>query len=232
MQTFFNLLTVSLLSILLFLNVFEYLKPKIGEVVKSQARTGEIYSLTLEGYPEVLNTLLEKNFSFSYIDGKVYLTLRSKEKFEKILKIYRQLKAREKKLHLASAAIKPLIEEDIATAKKTLEKLKADYNRLKDVLQAQNMVPDFSSLKGLVVEKEKETFEGWTKYWDLKREQIINDFKNPVEEPQINLADLEAKAVQFFGNELQVKLFDLYLKIKIFETRLEADTFKLETYED
>ncbi len=228
MQLFFNLLTVLLLTIILIFNFLGYLKPLRNSVAKNQLQEGQTYSLTLKGYPKILAFLLKERISFSYIDGKVYLILHNKDTFKKVLQFYQKIKSRERKLYLASAAVKPLIEEDIAMTKKNLEKITKEYKRLKEVLQTQNMVPDFSPLEPLVAQKERETFEGWTKYWDLKREQIINGFKKVVEEPKVNLNDLETRAVRLFGNELQENLFTLYLKIKIFETRLEADTYKLE----
>ena len=230
MQIIFNFLTVLLLVIILSLEIFPFLKVPKAVVKESQPKKVETYTLTLPGNEEILTFLLKENLSFSYLDGKIYLTLHNKEEFQKILKLYKQTERKLKKIQLASAAVIPLIRRDIKTTQQLLGETLDDYQRLKMVLQNQNMVPDFSQLSPLVVEKQKQTFESYTKYWDLKREQILNGFKHPVEEPQINTADLENKALQFYGNELQAKLFGLYLKLKILETRLEADTYKLKEY--
>ena len=230
MQIIFNFLTVLLLVIILSLEIFPFLKAPKAVVKESQPKQVEIYTLTLQGTDELLNFLLKENIGFSYIDGKIYLTIHSKEKFQKILKLYKQTEEKLKKLRLASAAVIPLIRKDIKTVQQLLEETLEDYQRLKTVLQNQNMVPDFSQLAPFVVEKQRQTFESYTKYWDLKRGQILNGFKKPVKEPQINTVDLENKALQFYGNELQAKLFGLYLKVKILETRLEADTYKLKEY--
>jgi len=230
MQTFFNILTLILLTVILILNLFPLLKVSKTAPPKAVKETESFYSLTIDAKPLILKFLFKENATFSYINGKVYLSLRDKETFKKLLSLYEEAKKREKKLKLVSQALIPLIEDDIKEVQKRLKELKDDYERLKKVLQSQKMVPDFSPFQPLVVEKQRETFEGFLKYWDQKREQLLNGFKTVVKEPEINLKDLETKAVQFYGNELQTKLFNLYLNIQILESRLEADTYKLKEY--
>ena len=230
MQTVFNILTLTLLTVILILNLFPLLKVSKTAPSKAVKETKSFYSLTIDAKPSILKFLLKENATFSYIDGKVYLNLQNKETFKKLLSLYEETKKREKKLKLVSQALIPLIEDDIKEVQKRLKELKEDYERLKKVLQSQKMVPDFSPFQPLVVEKQRETFEGFLKYWDQKREQLLNGFKTVVKEPEINLKDLETKAMQFYGNELQAKLFNLYLKISVLESRLEADTYKLKEY--
>jgi len=230
MQTVFNILTLILLTVILILNLFPLLKVSKTVSPKAVKETKSFYSLTVDAKPSILEFLLKENATFSYIDGKVYLSLRDKETFKKLLSLYEEAKKREKKLKLVSQALIPLIEDDIKEVQKRLKELKEDYERLRKVLQSQKMVPDLGLLQPFVVEKQRETFEGFLKYWDQKREQLLNGFKTVVKEPEINLKDLETKAVQFYGNELQAKLFNLYLKISVLESRLEADTYKLKEY--
>ncbi|NPB05832.1 MAG: hypothetical protein GXO08_05590 [Aquificae bacterium] len=231
MQTVLSLLTVVLVSILLLLEVFPLLKPK-KETLQTEPRAvyETPYTLSLEGDLGLVELLLKEGFRFTYSDGKVFLVLTDQTKVKRVLNLYGEYEKRRKLEKLASAAVLPLIEEDALRTSELLKEVRKELQTLKEVLKARKALPNLGVFEEFVLELQRETFTAYSAYWDKKREQILNGFKEFVPEPEVDYARLLEKARQYYGDTLKVKFFELYLKEKLLESRLEADYYKYKEY--
>jgi hypothetical protein len=227
-----NLLTF--LAVLIFLGweLFKDIHPQPLKVQNTSELERETfkYSLTLRGDVDLLNLFLEKNWYFSYSDGKVFLLLPDKSSVKEVLKLYTDYLIERKKRRFARFAIEKLIESDIEKTKKKLFLTEKNFRELYNLLKERGMIPSLTVFKEDVKNLQRNIFRSYSEYWDNKYKQILKGFATFVDEPIIDFRSLVKKAQTYYGDKLKVRLFKLYLEKIYYETRLETDLFKYKQY--
>ncbi len=226
-----NLITVLLLALILLLEVIPFFKPKREQSFPPKPQKLETpYTLSFEGTIDLVEKLLREGYRLSYSDGKVFLVLENRTEVQKVLNLYKEYVNKTETRKWVLKTLLPLIKEDIEETKVRLKELRKEYLPLRKVLKERNLLPDLGIFKNLIRDLQRETFEKFLLYWERKREQIESGYRTFVEEPKVSIETLLEKASQLYGNSLKLKLFKLYLEIKLLESRLTADLFKYNEY--
>jgi len=105
-----------------------------------------------------------------------------------------------------------------------------NYGELYNLLKERGIKVSFEVFGDDIKNLRREIFEAYNLYWKKKYEQLLNGFKEFVKEPSFDFGYLIQKAETFYGNDLKVRLFKLYLNKVYYETHLEADLFKYREY--
>jgi len=184
----------------------------------------EIYTLSLNCGLDFLKFLTSKGFQFSYYDGKVFLSLRNRKVLEEILKLYGRYRKNKIEQISINFVLKHLLERDIKKTEEEIGKTEEDFKNLYRIFSERGVKPNFTIFKTYILELQKKVFEGYRTYWYKKREQILKGFSLLVEEPKFDLSELLKKAAAYYGDNLKLRLFGLYLKLKLLEAKLAADT--------
>ena len=229
MRGFFYFSAFGLLSAILFLQgyiTFQLIKK--GENLKKPPPS---YEVVLKGDGELANLLLKKGWTFSYKKGDIEIKVKSPQGLGEILNLYSQYLERKKRWKEATFAVRSLIKGDIKLVEDKLSQLRKEYGELKDLLTSRGIKVSYSPFLADITELQGKVFQSYTSYWDKKLKQILDGFKNPVTEPSVDLKKLLQRGTIFYGDDLKLRLFRLYLNIKVYESRLEADLVKYREYE-
>jgi hypothetical protein len=228
---FYTSVIVLLLSILSLEGYLTYTLLKGKEEKKETPRVKTSYEIILRGDGNLAQLLLEKGLAFSYKKGDIEIKVENPQRLEEILKLYSHYLEEKKRLEKASFAIRSLIKEDIKLVEDKLSHLRKEYGELKGLLTSRGINVSYSPFLADITELQRKVFLSYTFYWDSKLKQLLGGFKNPVNEPSVDIKKLLQRASIFYGDDLKLRLFRLYLNIKIYESRLEADLVKYREYE-
>ncbi len=211
------------------------LKVKHGGSVKVEEESKQPpppdYTLTLKVPPTFAKTLLEKGYKFEYSRGFITVRLREPQKVNEVLELYGNYTEKLQRETVLRGVIAQLIKEDIARAKAAIKYWQEQFDQIAPVLTERGIKLDFSALSERVLRKEREVFESYLRYWDMKLKQLEENYGFEVEEPSINAARLVLYAQSVFGDDVKSRLFKFYLMKKLNTARLEADLYKLHEYE-
>jgi hypothetical protein len=233
MATVINVLTFLIVSLFVGWQIFERFshKPIKKPLQKTEEVTPFKYSLTLKGDLNLYKLFLNKNIYCSYSEGKIFLFLKSKKEVEGVVKLYLKYTNNNKVKEQAKFTVAQLIKTDIAYTQSKLSEAQKDYKDLYNLLKDRGIPVSFKVFKEDIKIFQRKTFNEISQFWDSKFRQLLSNFNSTVEEPDISLSSLMDKASSYFGNDLKLRLFKLYLKKLYYETRLEADLFKYKQYE-
>ncbi len=230
MGTVINILTLLVVSLFVAWEVFEKVHTQPVKEIKPSHPQRVEYSLTLEGNMDFLKLLLDKNWYFSYSDGKVFLLLPDKGAVKEVLNLYGKYLTETRKRKFARYTVRNLIKLDMEKVREKLLSAENNYGELYNLLKERGIKVSFEVFGDDIKNLRRKIFEAYNLYWEKKYEQLLNGFKEFVKEPSFDFAYLIQKAETFYGNDLKVRLFKLFLNKVYYETRLEADLFKYREY--
>ncbi len=201
-----------------------------GEVTTNPTARKEVYTFTFRGDIDLAKELLQRGFYVSYSDGKIFVSVPGRERALKVLDLYGNYTKSYSLKGEAAYAVKKLIEEDINKTRGELKKTSEDFGELKRLLTARGVNTDFSPFEEEVLSLQREMFKGTTSYWDQKYQQILSGYDKAVKPPKVDITPLLERARSYLNDELRLRLFKLWVKGKILESRLTADLVKYREY--
>ena len=193
-------------------------------------KSSAVYTFTFKGDIKLAKELLQRGFYVSYSDGKIFLSVPNREKAVEVLDLYGNYTKNYSQRVEAAYAVSKLIGEDIKRTREELKKTQEDFEELKRILTARGIDVDFSPFGKKVLDLQREVFEETTSYWDRKYQQILSGYKIAVHTPRVDINPLLERARNYLNDELKLRLFKLWVKGKILESRLTADLVKYREY--
>jgi len=201
-----------------------------GKISTHTPKSSAVYTFTFKGDIELAKELLQRGFYVSYSDGKIFLSVPNREKAVEVLDLYGNYTKSYSQRVKAAYAVSKLIGEDIKRAREELKKTQEDFEELKRILTARGIEINFSPFERDVLDLQREVFEETTSYWDRKYQQILSGYKIAVQTPRVDINPLLERARNYLNDELKLRLFKLWVKGKILESRLTADLVKYREY--
>ena len=230
----FFIVVILLLAVLLsqwFPVAEKLLKQHPGEKIPSLTpKSSAVYTFTFKGDIKLAEELLQRGFYVSYSDGKIFLSVPNREKAVELLDLYGNYTKSYSQRVKAAYAVSKLIGEDIKRTGEELKKTQEDFEELKRILTARGIEVNFSPFERDVLDLQREIFEETTSYWDRKYQQILSGYKIAVQTPRVDINPLLERARNYLNDELKLRLFKLWVKGKILESRLTADLVKYREY--
>jgi hypothetical protein len=229
-----NILSFSFIFLILILELYtNFYKPVlVKKAQKVVPKVGREYYLTLPADLDLAEKLLKEKFVFSYSPQGIFLSLNSTQNVEKLLNFYKKYRENLEKQNIAKKVVVNFIKENLAVLKKEYKETLTDYQKLYNIFISRGIKVNFEILKPQILEIQKETYEGYKKYWDQKLEQIEKNYTIEVTKPLLNPVNLLKKARTIYNEELKFNLFQLYLNAKILEANIAADLYKLNEFSE
>ena len=226
-----NILSFILISLVLLLEVYtNFYKPPKVEKKEIRTKVEKNYYITLPADFNFAEQLLKKKVLFSYTPQGIFLTLHSTQEVENILKLYKTYKLKKEREKIAKGVVINFIKEDLSLLRKEYKETLQDYQKLYGIFASRGVKISFEILKPQILAVQQKTYEGYIRYWEQKLQQIEKNFTIEVNRPNVDVSALLQKAKTIYTDELKFNLFQLYLNIKVLESNIAADLYKLNEF--